>query len=55
MQDNCDLSQKFSIAITGGIKLQEAIYLIFPLSVIYYLLSINESSYLLTSLITTKK
>lgn len=28
MQDNCDLSQKFSIAITGGIKLQEAIYLI---------------------------
>lgn len=37
--------------ITGGIKLQEVIYLISPLSVMYSLLSINVSSHLLTTLL----
>ena len=49
--DNCHLSQKISIEITGGIKLQEAIYLISPLSVIYSLLSVKVSSHLLKSLL----
>lgn len=51
MQDNCRLSQQVSKEITGDIGLQEAVCLIFPLSVIYFLLFISESSYLLTSLI----
>ena len=49
--DNCHLSQKISMEITGGIKLQEAIYLISPLSVIYSLLSVKVSSHLLKSLL----